>query len=215
MFPFLSLLHDTFHGYFSFIALYPCINSCHEIIICKNAIIEMVDILLSFRIFWEGERQTMRGGCPRPRSAGGWTRSWWGPSSCSWWAPPLSPPPAPPRPQCHPAPGGQYKAEMKWGLLVKSWTEQDVLQRSDKVVYVYLEILPSEPQPGEHPQPRYGHLIILAPAQTHPCHHRVTNLTRIFHNTRIYRSAFIMFTIHPFTRYIRHWPWQWHCLCCV
>ena len=40
----------------------------------------------------------------------------------------------------------------------------------------YLKVLLGEPEPGEHPQPGNGHLIVLAPAQTHPGHHRVTNL---------------------------------------
>ena len=43
----------------------------------------------------------------------------------------------------------------------------------------YLEVLPGEPQPGQHPEPRNGHLVILAPAQTHTGHHRVTDLDKL------------------------------------
>ena len=52
----------------------------------------------------------------------------------------------------------------------------NVLSVQTGSVVSYLEVLLGEPQPVEHPQPSNGHLIILTPAQTHPGHHRVTNL---------------------------------------
>ena len=52
----------------------------------------------------------------------------------------------------------------------------EVLSVQTADVVSYLKVLLGEPKPVEHPQPGNGHLIVLAPAQTHPGHHRITNL---------------------------------------